>query len=145
MESNKTKHQIYMDGFRLFVDKPIPTELLTNYMSDADGEATSEFQFWLIDNMRKSILDWCTGIGIIETVEHLYQTALENGNVNTKMGTHWFDNVLGFTQRKLIRRAYGLNTPMINLTDEILEDVYQNELTKPKDSRVLESRFYIEN
>ena len=32
--------------------------------------------------MRGEIMDWCTGIGIIESVEHLYKTALENGNLS---------------------------------------------------------------
>jgi hypothetical protein len=32
--------------------------------------------------MNPGISDWCTGIGIIEAVEHLYQTALENGNLS---------------------------------------------------------------
>ena len=34
--------------------------------------------------MRGEIMDWCTGIGIIEAVEHLYKTALENGNLSIK-------------------------------------------------------------
>lgn len=82
MRSNKTKEQILRDGFTLFVNKPVPDELLINYINDKYGESTAKLQCWLLDNMRTEITDWCTGIGIIEAVEHLYQTALENGNIN---------------------------------------------------------------
>lgn len=80
MRSTKTKEQIFRDGFSLFTNGQIPNEIFNNYMTDEDGEATSRLQWWCVDNMRGEIMDWCTGIGIIEAVEHLYKTALENGN-----------------------------------------------------------------
>lgn len=81
MRSNKTKEEIYLDAFALFVTKPMPNELFINYMNDEDGEATFELQCWIVNNMRTEIIDWCTGIGIIEAVEHLYKVAEENGNL----------------------------------------------------------------
>ena len=56
------------------------------YMNDEDGEATSRLQCWVVNNMRGEIMDWCSGIGIIEAVEHLYKTALENGNLSIGNG-----------------------------------------------------------
>ena len=82
MKSNKTKAQIYKDGFGLFTNGQIPTEIFNNYLNDEDGDATSRLQWWIVDNMRGEIMDWCTGIGIIEAVEHLYKVALENGNLS---------------------------------------------------------------
>lgn len=81
MRSSKTKEEIYLDAFALFVTKPIPSELFNSYMSDEDGEATFELQRWIVNNMKTEIIDWCTGIGIIESVEHLYKVAEENGNI----------------------------------------------------------------
>ena len=60
----------------------IPNDILKGYMKDKDGEGTSRLQFWVLDNMRGEISDWCTAIGIIESVEHLYEAALENGNLS---------------------------------------------------------------
>jgi hypothetical protein len=60
--------------------------MLNDYMNDEDGEATFELQCWIVNNMRSEILDWCTGIGIIEAVENLYETALENGNLSIENG-----------------------------------------------------------
>jgi hypothetical protein len=84
MKSKKTKEQIFIDGFSLFINKQIPTDIFNAYMNDINGEATAELQYWIVNNMRKEIMDWCTAIGIIEAVEHLYQTALENGNLIIK-------------------------------------------------------------
>jgi hypothetical protein len=82
MRSTKTKEQIFRDGFGLFTNGQIPNDMFNDYMNDEDGEATSRLQWWCVDNMRGEIMDWCTGIGIIEAVEHLYKTALENGNLS---------------------------------------------------------------
>ena len=81
MKSTKTKEQIFRDGFGLFTNGQIPNNIFNLYMGDEDGESTLELQWWVVNNMRVEIADWCTGIGIIEAVEHLYKTALENGNV----------------------------------------------------------------
>ena len=82
MRSTKTKEQIFKDGFGLFTNGQIPNDMFNAYMSDKDGEATFELQCWIANNMRGEIMDWCTEIGIIEAVEHLYKTALENGNLS---------------------------------------------------------------
>ncbi len=78
MRSRKTKEQIFKDGFSLFTNGQIPSDIFNAYMSDED---TFKLQCWVVNNMRGEIMDWCTGIGIIEAVEHLYTTALENGNL----------------------------------------------------------------
>lgn len=78
MRSTKTKEQIFRDGFSLFTNGQIPNEIFNSYMNDEDGDTTSRLQWWCVDNMRGEITDWCTGIGIIEAVELLYENA--NGN-----------------------------------------------------------------
>jgi hypothetical protein len=70
MRSKKTKEQIFRDGFSLFVNSTIPDDIFNGYMNDDNGEGTSNLQVWIINNMKKEILDWSTGIGIIEAVEH---------------------------------------------------------------------------
>lgn len=81
MRSNKTKEQIFQDGFALFVKKPIPTKIFNDYMNDTDGTGAWELQLWIVNNTKDSISDWITGVGIIESVEHLYKIAHENGNL----------------------------------------------------------------
>ncbi len=81
MRSKKSKVQIYLDGFSLFLKESIPDDLFINYTNDRDGSATYELQLWVVNHMKDEIADWCTGIGIIESVEHLYEVALENGNL----------------------------------------------------------------
>ena len=82
--SNKTKEEIFRDGFSLFVNKIVPKPLLDGYLKDLetfDGEATSNLQVWIVNNLKPELNDWITGIGIIEAVELLYNSALENGNL----------------------------------------------------------------
>lgn len=85
IRSKKTKEQIFRDGFAMFVNRYIPDYLFNNYITDEDGEGTSKLQEWIINNMREDIMDWCTGIGIIEAVEHLFQVALSNGNLSEEL------------------------------------------------------------
>ncbi len=80
--SKKTKEKIFRDGFGLFVNGQIPDDIFNGYMNDNDGMGTQNLQYWIVYNMRGEIMDWCTGIGIIESVEHLYKVALENGNLS---------------------------------------------------------------
>lgn len=77
----KTKEQIFREGFGLFINNPIPDDIFNKYMDDIDGEGTLKLQSWIINNVRGEIIDWVTGIGIIESVELLYESAIENGNV----------------------------------------------------------------
>jgi len=83
--SKKTKEQIFRETFALFTNNRIPDNLFNNYMNDEDGEATILLQEWVVNNMRGEIEDWCTGIGIIEAVEHLYEVALGNGNLSEEL------------------------------------------------------------
>jgi hypothetical protein len=78
------KDKIFREAFNLFVNKQIPNDIFNGYMNDQDGEGASRLQWWIVDNMRGEISDWCTGIGIIEAVEHLYQVALSNGNIKNQ-------------------------------------------------------------
>lgn len=77
MKSNKTKEQILRDGFDCFVNGRIPDDIFNAYLNDEDGESTYRLQGWILNNMKGWMMDWCTGIGIIEAVEHLYQCAKE--------------------------------------------------------------------
>lgn len=82
MRSKKTKQEIFMDSYRLFITKEIPPQMMHDYLNDQDGDATSNLQSFIVLNMRKEISDWCTGIGIIEATELLYNEALYNGNLS---------------------------------------------------------------
>ena len=84
MRSTKTKEQIFRDGFGLLTNGQIPNDIFNGYMADEDGEGTFELQCWIVNNMRGEIMDWATGVGIIEAVELLYESALENGNLSIK-------------------------------------------------------------
>lgn len=77
----EVKEELAKNFLGLFVDSEIPDQLIEDYLDDEDGEGTSNLQAWIIYNMKSSISDWCTGIGIIETFEHNYSAALENGNI----------------------------------------------------------------
>ena len=79
--SKKTKEQIFKDSFSLFVNKKIPKKLLNGYMNDEDGLFTFELQEWIVNNLRPEISDWCTGIGVIDAVEILYESAVDNGRL----------------------------------------------------------------
>lgn len=77
----KTKLQVYTSALSLFVKVPVQEELITAYFNDEDGEATFSLQSWILNNMRDEIADWCTGIGVIDSLDLLYDEALFNGNV----------------------------------------------------------------
>jgi len=81
MRSNKSKEQIYKDSFSLFVNGTIPDKLLKDYLSDQDGESSTNMQQWVVDNMKSEIIDWSTGIGIMDAVDTLYNEAKANGNL----------------------------------------------------------------
>lgn len=80
--SIKTKEQIYRDAFNCLTNGHIPDEILNGYLNDTNGEGTSRLQWWCVDNMKGWMMDWNTGIGIIEAVELMYKVALENGNLS---------------------------------------------------------------
>lgn len=61
---------------------------------------------------------------------------------NIMSGAYWFDNVIGYVEREIIRSNYVLNSPTLKITDALLEEIYQNELAKPERDRLLENRFY---
>lgn len=74
------KNEILKDAFGLFINDTIPDEIFYGYIDDKDGNGSFELQCWIVNHMKDEISDWCTGIGIIDAVELLYKTALENGN-----------------------------------------------------------------
>lgn len=78
----KTKEEIAKNFISLFVNYEIPDELIEDYLDDEDGEATLGLQTWIIYNMKPSLADWCTGIGVIESFELCYNSAIENGNIS---------------------------------------------------------------
>lgn len=84
IRSNKSKEQILRDAFGLLTNGRIPDDIFNEYIDNVDGDGSWRIQEWCVNNMKESIADWCTGIGIIEAVEHLYDVALENGNIKTE-------------------------------------------------------------
>jgi hypothetical protein len=77
----KSVKQCLEEGFSLFVDKEIPKNIFLDYYEDKDGEGTYNIQEWIINNLKDHIAEWCTGIGVIEAVEHIVITAYENGSI----------------------------------------------------------------
>ena len=77
----EVKEELAKNFLGLFVDSEIPDQLIEDYLDDEDGEGTSNLQAWIIYNMKSSISDWCTGIGVIEAFELNYNAALENGHI----------------------------------------------------------------
>jgi hypothetical protein len=82
MRSNKTKLEIYKDFLRLVCNGPIPEQLLKDWIDDDGGNDSYLMQAWVVNNLRGEIMDWATGIGVLEAAESMYLTALENGNLN---------------------------------------------------------------
>ena len=79
-ETMKNRSEIFRTFFRLFTVGEIPDEIFDNYISDInDGEYSLELQDWVINNTHDHLTDIITGIGIIESVEHLYKCSYENG------------------------------------------------------------------
>ncbi len=74
---NLKKEKILRSTFALLTNGYIPDEVFSEYM-DGDFE---KIQCWCVNNMRGELMDWCTGIGIIEAVELMYNVAIENGNI----------------------------------------------------------------
>jgi hypothetical protein len=79
--SHKNKREIIRESIELFVNASIPDSILDDYFLDKTGEAQMKLQYWVLFNL-KGHLDWCTGIGVIESAELLYKVALENGNIS---------------------------------------------------------------
>jgi len=80
-KSNKTKPECYKDAFGLLLNKDVPDSILERYLNDIDGEGAYELQRFIVNNMKHELVDWSTGIGILEAVDKMYECALENGNV----------------------------------------------------------------
>ena len=80
-KNRKNKKMLAKNFISLFVHNEIPDELIEDYLNDEDGEGTANLQAWIIYNMKPSISDWCTGIGVIESFELCYNSAIENGNI----------------------------------------------------------------
>lgn len=56
--------------------------------------------------------------------------------------SYWFMKKLDYSQREKIRVRYGLKEPTLKITNEILKEIYETEISKPEWERLLESRFY---
>lgn len=78
----KTKFEIYKSAFGLFLNENVPDSMLHQYLDNIQyPDYHIEIQNYIIDNMKKEILDWNTGIGIIDAVDSMYDEAVSNGNV----------------------------------------------------------------
>ena len=80
IKNKEDKKNIYRAAFSCLVNGYIPDKILDDYL-DEKGDGFAKLQGWVVNNMRGELMDWCTGVGIIEAVEHFYETALENGNI----------------------------------------------------------------
>ncbi len=56
--------------------------------------------------------------------------------------SYWFMGKLGYMEREKIRVKYMLKEPTLKITNEMLKEIYETEMTKPEWERLLESRFY---
>ena len=77
-----TKFDYYQHVFFLFLKKPVPTEILSAYITDEDSDDDSytELADFVCMNLRKEI-NWSTAIAIIEAVDNIYNEAVGNANI----------------------------------------------------------------
>ncbi len=75
-----TKVKVYTDFLKLVVNYPFPENLIENYLSGSD-EGFSNLQGYISSNMNGGIYEWATSLGIIEAADHMFECALENGNI----------------------------------------------------------------
>jgi hypothetical protein len=83
MRSNKTKEQCYRDALGLMVNGRIPDKIIKDYINGEDDAHLPLVDF-ICRNIRGEISDWSTCIGILEAADHLYECALENGNLTER-------------------------------------------------------------
>lgn len=57
-------------------------------------------------------------------------------------GSYWFDNILSRYQRDKVREHYNLKERTLKITDEMLNDIYKEELNKEPYLRLFDSRWY---
>lgn len=85
IKSKKTRSEILKGTIELFTSIPVPADIFEAYVNDRyvtnDGDGTMLMQEWIINNLRPSLSDWATGIGVIEAAEGMYECAKENGNL----------------------------------------------------------------
>lgn len=58
------------------------------------------------------------------------------------IGSYWFDNILSRHQRDKVREHYNLKERTLKITDEILNDIYNEELSKEPYLRLFDGRWY---
>jgi len=75
-----SKKEIYNDVFLLFLNKKVPNAILEGYLDNSENSYLKLSDFIGL-NMKRELLKWCTCVGIIESADHLYNCALENGNL----------------------------------------------------------------
>ena len=78
MKELKDREEILRSAFGLLTNGRIPDNIFIPYLNGSDEGG---LQYWCVENMRGELMDWCTGIGIIEAVELMYNVAIENGNI----------------------------------------------------------------
>jgi len=66
--------------FNLFVNKSIPEYILINYINKSHSFYFLELQDFISNNLKEEF-NYLTGYGVIESVELLYKSAVENGNI----------------------------------------------------------------
>jgi hypothetical protein len=72
------KKQIIKEGLSIFINKEIPDNIFEPYFNNQDSTYLQEF---VLNNLKPGVGNWITGIGIIEAVELIYESAVENGNI----------------------------------------------------------------
>lgn len=65
----------------------------------------------------------------------------EYENVDMSLYGLWFEQI-GKHNRDIIREWYRFNDPTLKITNEMLKNVYETELLKPKHERLLDARYY---
>jgi len=85
MKVKKDKIETYNSIFELFLNKVPSEELLNRYFNyfsedNYDDEGSEALQNFVSDNLKKEFL-WCSSIGIMESVIHIVNEAISNGNI----------------------------------------------------------------
>lgn len=73
-----SKEQRYLETYKLLLYKSPPNKYLCN-PDDLDDDDYLDLRDFCAEH---SVIDWMTGISILEAAQHIVDTAIENRNLN---------------------------------------------------------------
>lgn len=67
---------------------------------------------------------------------------MENTTIGINAYGQWFMETLTYSEREKIRVHYRLKAPTLKITNGMLREIYQLEISKPEGERILHKKFY---